>query len=262
MSSEPSTTKKTPRTIENSKVVSEFLSDDSQTKLLSKIQETKLEKVLVTTSRRASKATMRFSEELADIFPTGEFVKRGSMDRVEDLIKDATASGYSHIALVGESQKTPTNFVLIGLPEGPSFYFRLSSIKTSRNIINKGRSSDYSPELILNNFDSKIGRIVGQMFVSLFPVPEFKGRQAVTIHNQRDFLFVRRHRYIFDENEKRGVRLQELGPQFTMKLKRITQGGYVPAGDECEYSELTLKKARKSQSGKQETSANNKVFAI
>lgn len=262
MSSEPSTTKKTPRTIENSKIATEFLSDESQASLLAKIKDSKLSKILVTTSRRAAKSTMRFSEELADVFPTGEFVKRGSMDRVEDLIRDATAAGYSHIAIIGESQKEPTNLVLVALPEGPTFYFRLSSIKTSKNIINKGRSSEYSPELILNNFDTKIGRLVGQMFVSLFPVPEFKGRQAVTIHNQRDFLFVRRHRYIFDEKEKRGVRIQELGPQFTMKLKRITQEGYTPIGDNCEFTDITLKKARKSNSGKQKASANNKVFVI
>lgn len=33
------------------------------------------------------------------------------------------------------------------------------------------------------------------MFQALVPqVPEFEGRQVVTFHNQRDFIFVRRHR--------------------------------------------------------------------
>lgn len=261
MSSEPST-KKTPRTIENSKIATEFLSDESQAALLAKVKACTLSKILVTTSRRAAKKTIRFAQELADIFPTAEFLKRGSMDRVEDLVKDAPTSGYSHIAIVGESQKEPTQLTLLVLPEGPTLYFRLSSIKTYKNIMNRGRSSEYSPELILNNFDTKIGRLVGQILVSLFPIPEFKGRQAVTVHNQRDFLFVRRHRYIFDEKEKRNVRIQELGPQFTMKLKRITSEGYSPVGEECEFTDNTLKKTRKSQSGKQVTSANNKVFVI
>jgi len=29
--------------------------------------------------------------------------------------------------------------------------------------------------------------------------PEFKGRQVVTLHNQRDFIFFRRHRYVFKD---------------------------------------------------------------
>ena len=34
------------------------------------------------------------------------------------------------------------------------------------------------------------------MFQTTFPpMPEFQGRQVVTLHNQRDFLFFRRHRY-------------------------------------------------------------------
>jgi hypothetical protein len=53
------------------------------------------------------------------------------------------------------------------------------------------------------------------MFMSLFPQqPEFEGRSAVTFHNQRDYIFFRRHRYIF-HNQKR-VGLQELGPRFTV----------------------------------------------
>lgn len=56
------------------------------------------------------------------------------------------------------------------------------------------------------------------MFMSLFPQqPEFEGRSAVTFHNQRDYIFFRRHRYIF-HNQKR-VGLQELGPRFTVRRR-------------------------------------------
>ena len=59
------------------------------------------------------------------------------------------------------------------------------------------------------------------MFMSLFPQqPEFEGRSAVTFHNQRDFIFFRRHRYIF-HNRKR-VGLQELGPRFTVRRRTHT----------------------------------------
>jgi ribosome production factor 1 len=61
------------------------------------------------------------------------------------------------------------------------------------------------------------------MFQHLFPpLPEFEGRQVVTLHNQRDFLFFRRHRYAFRSTEK--VALQEIGPRFTLKLKWLKRG--------------------------------------
>lgn len=62
------------------------------------------------------------------------------------------------------------------------------------------------------------------------PRPELAGRQVVTLHNQRDYIFFRRHRYVFrearpteknvvgaDGKEMEGVKgiragLQEIGP--------------------------------------------------
>lgn len=34
--------------------------------------------------------------------------------------------------------------------------------------------------------------------------PEFQGRQVVTFHNQRDYIFVRFHRYMFAEGKGTG----------------------------------------------------------
>ena len=80
------------------------------------------------------------------------------------------------------------------------------------------------PELILNNFDSKVGVRVGRMLASLFPQqPEFRGRRVVTFHNQRDFIFFRHHRYLFTE-EYDGVNMQEIGPKMTLKLKKLYSG--------------------------------------
>jgi ribosome production factor 1 len=80
------------------------------------------------------------------------------------------------------------------------------------------------------------------MFQTLFPpLPDFEGRQVVTLHNQRDFLFFRRHRwdalllkqaevltslrYAFRSEEK--VALQEIGPRFTLKLRSLRKN--IPA---------------------------------
>ncbi|KAJ2285595.1 Ribosome production factor 1, partial [Coemansia sp. RSA 2706] len=64
-------------------------------------------------------------------------------------------------------------------------------------------------------------------------VPEFQGRQVATFHNQRDFIFFRRHRYVF-KNSKR-VNLQEIGPRFTLKLRWLQKGLYDPQNGEYEW---------------------------
>ena len=49
----------------------------------------------------------------------------------------------------------------------------------------------------------------------------------MTLHNQRDFVFFRHHRYVFEQDERgREVKatLQELGPRFTLKLKSLQPG--------------------------------------
>jgi len=59
------------------------------------------------------------------------------------------------------------------------------------------RSTAHFPELVLNNFVTRLGHTVGRMFQTMFPpMPQFQGRQVVTLHNQRDFLFFRRHRLV------------------------------------------------------------------
>jgi ribosome production factor 1 len=65
--------------------------------------------------------------------------------------------------------------------------------------------------------------------------------QVVTFHNQRDFLFVRHHRYIFNEgNKEKGqpavkARLQELGPRFTLKLRWLQEGTFDTKFGEYEW---------------------------
>lgn len=70
-----------------------------------------------------------------------------------------------------------------------------------------------------------LGMTIGRFFMSLFPqVPQFSGRQVVTFHNQRDFIFFRRHRYIFENGTR--ARLQELGPRFTLKLQALQKDAF------------------------------------
>ena len=89
---------------------------------------------------------------------------------------------------------------LIHLPSGPSIRFRVSSVETCQEIAGHGNATSHFPELILNNFSTRLGVRVARFFHCLLPKqPEFKGRQVVTLHNQRDFIFFRRHRYVFKD---------------------------------------------------------------
>ena len=80
-----------------------------------------------------------------------------------------------------------------------------------------------------------MGVRVGRMLSSLFPAdPEFRGRRVVTFHNQRDFIFVRHHRYIFKDEFTR-VGLQEIGPRFTLLLQKLYQPDSEAGPGELEF---------------------------
>lgn len=64
--------------------------------------------------------------------------------------------------------------------------------------------TEHFPEVILNNFTTRLGHSIGRQFAALFPQdPQFVGRQVATFHNQRDFVFFRFHRWVFQLNSDR-----------------------------------------------------------
>jgi len=182
-------------------------------------------KVLITTSPKASKSTYDFCDELVGIFPGAEYIrrKRGKGFELGRIAGWAAGRGYKHLLVVNEDMKKPNAITLAYLPSGPVAYFKLTSIELTQQIYGHARATPHSPELVLNNFSTGLGHAIGRMFQTLFPpLPEFQGRQVVTLHNQRDFLFFRRHRYAFRSPEK--VALQEIGPRFTLKLRWVKKG--------------------------------------
>lgn len=89
-----------------------------------------------------------------------------------------------------------------------------------------------------------LGLSVGRLLQTLFPpLPQLEGRQVVAVHNQRDFIFFRRFRYMFDlraddeavrkQARERGMdedvrtKMQEIGPRLTLKLRWIKKGTLV-----------------------------------
>jgi ribosome production factor 1 len=168
--------------------------------------------------------------------------------------------------VVEEDQKRASGMTIVHLPVGPTFHFSISNWVEGKKLPGHGRSTGHWPELILNNFRTPLGLLSAHLFRTLFPPqPELQGRQVVTLHNQRDYIFVRRHRYVFrekrdteksvvdaDGNEIKGVEgiragLQELGPRFTLKLRRVDKGIQRTSGQEWEWKGRMEKDRKKFQ---------------
>jgi len=180
-------------------------------------------KILLTTNANARKAAYEFADMLMEVFPNVTFIKRKREYSMKEMAGYCTNRGYTDLIVINEDKKNVNGMTFIHLPEGPTFYFSISSLVNGKKIQGHGTATDHIPELVLNNFSTRLGQTVGRLFQSLFPQrPEFEGRNVVTLHNQRDFIFFRRHRYVFRNEEKVG--LQELGPQFTLKLRRVQKG--------------------------------------
>jgi len=197
-------------------------------------------KVLVTTCQKATKISYEFCEEIVDIFPGAEFIRRkkGQGFEIGKIAGWAAKRGYTNLLVVNEDRKKPNGITFVHLPSGPTAYFKLTSIQLTKEIHGHARATPHAPELVLNNFVTRLGHTVGRMFQTMFPpLPEFQGRQVVTLHNQRDFLFFRRHRYAFRNTEK--AALQEIGPRFTLKLRWLKKG--VPSDGSSSQEVATAK---------------------
>ena len=202
-------------------------------------------KVLITTGLRST--LHEEAELLCTLFPNSNYVPRsshryGHKYSLREISKFAANRDYTAVVLLHEDQKKPSGISVVHLPAGPTLTFSITpgSWMTGKKLPGHGNPTNHWPELLLNGFSTPLGVLTARVFTSLFPVrPEFEGRQVVCFHNQRDFIFVRRHRYMFRESEKsvadedgkpmagvEGVRagLQELGPRFTMKLRRVDKG--------------------------------------
>jgi len=182
----------------------------------------------------------KFIKELIEAVPHAEYRRRRNYG-LKEVISYCKNRKYTNLILIMEKDSNPFALILIHLPDGPTAYFKLSSIKLRKHIRNAGKPTSHNPEVILNNFNTRLGHTIGRMLASLFDQnPEFRGRRVCTFHNQRDFIFFRHHRYIFDNLtektfEHAKAKLQELGPRFTLRLKKLQHGCLDTARGEYEW---------------------------
>ena len=191
-------------------------------------------KIVMITNRRPSKGVFQFMKELKTAIPNLHYYERKNF-KIKHIIEWAKNREYTDVLIIYEKKGEPHTLILSHLPKGPTATFRITNVKLNDEIFNHGNPIEADPELILNNFDTRIGHRIGRMLAALFPQrPNFKGRQVVTLHNQRDFIFFRHHRYEFVKNGKR-ANLQELGPRFTLKLRTLQHGTFDTKFGEFEF---------------------------
>jgi ribosome production factor 1 len=203
-------------------------------------------KILLTTSLNST--LHNEAQLLCTLFPNTVYIPRsahryGNKFSLREISKFATNRQYTSVILLKEDAKKPTGLTIVHLPSGPTCHFSIANWVEGKKLPGHGNPTNHYPELILNNFRTPLGLLTARLFLTLFPPqPELQGRQVVTLHNQRDYIFLRRHRYVFRdkrETEKsvvgpdgkvvegvEGIRagLQELGPRFTLKLRRVDKG--------------------------------------
>ncbi|XP_030640184.1 ribosome production factor 1 [Chanos chanos] len=235
--------KEVPKTIENQRIYDEttvdpedeeVAFDEGTDEFSAYFNRLTNPKVLITTSDRPRGRTVRFCEQLATIIPDAHVYYRRGL-ALKRIIPQCIARGFTYLMVINEDRKVPNGMVLCHLPDGPTAHFKVSSVRLRKEMKRRGKEpTEHHPEVILNNFTTRLGHTVGRLFAALFPHdPQFVGRQVATFHNQRDFIFFRFHRYIF-KNEKR-VGIQELGPRFTLKLRSLQKGTFDSKFGEYEW---------------------------
>ncbi|KAI3810386.1 hypothetical protein L1987_19998 [Smallanthus sonchifolius] len=258
--------KKIPRTIENTREADEtvcrpddeelFAGNDAD-EFSSVLSRERVPKILMTTCRFNSTRGPALIKDLLTVIPNAEYYKRGTYD-LKKIVEYANNKEYTSVIVVHTSRREPDALLIIGLPNGPTAHFKLSNLVLHKDLKNHGNPTGHKPELVLNNFTTRLGHRIGRLIQSLFPQdPEFRGRRVVTFHNQRDFIFFRHHRYIFETREDKQAnannkdtdtgeekktlkgkiiaRLQECGPRFTLKLTSLQHGTFDTKGGEYEW---------------------------
>ncbi|XP_068599490.1 ribosome production factor 1 [Brachionichthys hirsutus] len=235
--------KEVPKTIENQRVYDEttvdpedeeVAFDEGTDEFSAYFNKLTNPKVLITTSDRPRGRTVKFCQQLATVIPNAHVYYRRGL-ALKRVIPQCVARNFTYLMVINEDRKVPNGLVLCHLPDGPTAHFKVSNVRLRKEMKRRGKDpTEHSPEVILNNFSTRLGHSIGRLFAALFPQdPQFVGRQVATFHNQRDFIFFRFHRYIFKNEKKVGI--QELGPRFTLKLRSLQKGTFDSKFGEYEW---------------------------
>lgn len=241
--------KQAPRTLDNTRETeptmvkgedeAEVQADEADDEFAPDFNDTIRPKLLITTKPYPSQELFYFIADLQNLVPNLFFYPRKQYS-IKEICQFCQNRDFTHLIVLREKHKKPNGMTISHLQQhdghvsaGPTAFFKVSSLTTSRNVPQHGVATSHVPELNLHGFTTRLGHRVGRFLGSLFlHNTELEGWQVVAFHNQRDYIFVRRHRYVFyegkeqheDGKQKTRARLQEIGPRFTLKLRWVQEG--------------------------------------
>jgi U3 small nucleolar ribonucleoprotein protein IMP4 len=179
-------------------------------------------RVCVTTSRDPSSRLKQFVKEVKLLIPNAIRINRGN-NRVDQLMESCRQSEFTDVVIVQETRGEPDGLVVCHLPLGPTAFFSLSSAVLRHDLDPPAAPmSEAYPHLILNNFNTDVGKRVGNILKCLFPIPKADAKRVVTFSNDNDWISFRHHMYSKPSHDS--VVLHEVGPRFEMRLYQIRLG--------------------------------------
>lgn len=205
----------------------------------SAVEGRRMPKLLITHADEVSRRTGAFCRCLARTVPNAEFLRRRRVPLAK-VVAAARTREFTAVMIIGEHNKKPCTALLTHLPRGPTYAFRLSSVRLPRELPRPpedDKPETVAPQVLCNRFHTRLGRRVARGLAALFPPGSAgvrKHARVVTFHNQRDYVFFRHHRYILrppsspDKPPRLG--LQEVGPRFTLKLRSLMSGALASSG--------------------------------
>jgi ribosome production factor 1 len=252
----------TPRTLDNTRESEatavqpddeEVLADEAEDEFAKYFSDSIRPKILLTTRPCPSAELFHFISDLMRFIPQLFYYPRKSYS-VKEICTFGSNRKFTHLIVLSEKSKVCNGMLISHLRPseagnrlgGPTAFFKVSNVIPSTDVPNNGSATSHVPELNLHGFTTRLGHRAGRFLGSLFPHnAQFRGRQVATFHNQRDFIFVRHHRYVFEEGtrevheatgkKKTKARLQELGPRFTMKMRWLQEGTFDTQFGEYEW---------------------------
>lgn len=190
-------------------------------------------RVCVTTSRNPSSRLKQFAKEIKVLVPNSTRINRGN-NRVDNLMDSCRQSEFSDVVIVQETRGEPDGLVICHLPLGPTAFFSLSGAVLRHDLDPPAAPmSEAYPHIILNNFNTDLGKRVGNILKCLFPVPRPDTKRVVTFSNSNDFISFRHHMYSKQSHDT--VVLHEVGPRFEMRLYQVRLGTLEQKEAENEY---------------------------
>jgi ribosome production factor 1 len=99
------------------------------------------------------------------VFHNVAYYPRRNM-KLEEVYSHGKTLGFTHVMVLRFSQGWE---LLVRHLQGMLAVFKISSVEFQKQIKHHAVATEHVPELILNNFDSKVGVKVGRLLASLFP---------------------------------------------------------------------------------------------